>query len=146
MTAPNPEGVRRCITQALADAGVEGRHVSALNGHLTATGADPKEIASWSAALGVAPDSFPLITATKSMIGHGLGAAGALESVATVLMVHGGFVHGCLNCEDVHPDIAPYAAAIPHEARAVPQLDVMAKAAFGFGDVNAVAIYRRWTE
>jgi len=137
MTAPNPDGVRRCIRAALADARVLPNEVDAINGHLTATGADPREVQSWSAALERPPDAFPSITATKSLIGHALGAAGGIECVASVLMVQDGFVHPTINCEDVHPDIAPFAAAIPHALRPAPDLRVLAKAGFGFGDVNA---------
>jgi 3-oxoacyl-(acyl-carrier-protein) synthase len=144
MTAPNPMGVQRCIRDALADARLEGAQVDAISGHLTATGADPKEVASWSAALGRGPREFPRITSTKSLIGHALGAAGAIESVAAVLMLNGGFVHASRNCEDVHPEIAPFAASIPHETCELPGLSVMMKAGFGFGDVNAALVLRNW--
>ena len=117
MTAPNPESVRRCIGGALADAGIEASEVDAINGHLTATVADPREIDSWARALGREPGKLPLITATKSLIGHTLGAAGAIESVASVLMLRSGFVHPSINCEDVHPEIEPYAESIPHRVR-----------------------------
>ena len=119
MTAPNPDGVRRCVRAALADARVLPNAVDAINGHLTATGADPREVQSWSAALERPPEAFPSITATKSLIGHALGAAGGIECVASVLMVQDGFVHPTINCEDVHPDIAPFAASIPHALRPV---------------------------
>ena len=144
MTAPNPSGVQRCIQAALADAALEPARIDAISGHLTATGADPKEIASWSRALGRGPAEFPVITSTKSLIGHALGAAGAIESVAAVLMLEGGFVHASRNCEDVHPEIAPFGASIPHETRALPGLSVMMKAGFGFGDVNAALVLRKW--
>jgi len=144
MTAPNPAGVQRCIRSALADAGIAASEVDAINGHLTATGADPKEVRAWAQALERTPETLPPITSTKSMIGHALGAAGAIESVASVLMLHGGFVHASLNCEDVHPEIAPYAASIPHQNRPMPALRVIAKAGFGFGDVNACLVFRRW--
>src|SRR4029453_15326770 len=75
MTAPNPDGVRRCIRAALGDANVPPQKVDAINGHLPATGADPRELAAWASALECAPERFPGITATKSLIGHGLGAA-----------------------------------------------------------------------
>jgi len=146
MTAPNPESVVRCIRAALQDAGIGPSDVGAINGHLTATGADPKEVASWAKALDAAPGSLPAITSTKSMIGHALGAAGAIESVASVLMVERGFVHPSVNCEDVHPQIEPYAESIPHELREVPDLDVVIKAGFGFGDVNACLVFRKWRE
>jgi len=144
MTAPNPESVQRCIRGALADAGLDASAVGAINGHLTATGADPKEVGSWAKALDCGPGALPPITSTKSMIGHGLGAAGAIESVASVLMVSRGFVHPSINCEDVHPEIEPYAAAIPHSLLELPELDVVIKAGFGFGDVNCCLVFRKW--
>jgi 3-oxoacyl-(acyl-carrier-protein) synthase len=146
MTAPNPESVRRCIRAALADAKLPASEVDVINGHLTATSADPLEVASWSAALERGPADFPLITSTKSMIGHALGAAGAIESVATVLMLGGGFVHPSINCEDVHPDIAAFGASIPHAMIEKPDLRVAIKAGFGFGDVNACVVFRRWQD
>jgi 3-oxoacyl-(acyl-carrier-protein) synthase len=145
MTAPNPESVQRCIGLALADAGIDASEVDAVNGHLTATGADPSEVASWAKALGREPGNMPTITATKGMIGHTLGAAGAIESVATVLMLRGGFLHPCINCDDVHPEIEPYADAIPHSAQEAPDLKVILKAGFGFGDVNACLAYGRFS-
>ena len=144
MTAPNPTSVQRCISQALADAGVAPSEVDAINGHLTATGADPKEVGSWARALEREPGTLPPITSTKSMIGHGLGAAGGLESVASILMVEKGFVHPSINCEDVHPEIEPHAASIPHELLEKPDLDVLVKAGFGFGDVNACLVFKRY--
>jgi 3-oxoacyl-(acyl-carrier-protein) synthase len=145
MTAPNPEGVRRCIQAALADASLPPGEVDAISGHLTATGADPREVASWSTALGRGPERFPWITSTKSLVGHTLGAAGAIESVAAVLMLRGGYVHGSKNCEDVHPEIAPFAGSIPHETKALPALRTIVKAGFGFGDVNAALVLRKWS-
>jgi 3-oxoacyl-(acyl-carrier-protein) synthase len=145
MTAPNPAGVRRCIGAALDDAGIAPQQVDAINGHLTATGADAREVHAWAAALERSPETLPPITATKSMIGHALGAAGAIESVACVLMIQDGFLHPTINCEDLHPDLAAFAAAIPHERRPMPDMRVLVKAGFGFGDVNACVVFRRWT-
>ena len=122
MTAPNPESVRRCIRAALADAGLEPHEIDAINGHLTATGADPRELAAWADALDRTPDELPPITSTKSMIGHALGAAGAIESVACIQMLLGGYVHPSINCEDVHPRIEAYAGSIPHVLRPMPEL------------------------
>ena len=146
MTAPNQTSVRRCIQQAVADAGIESDEIDAINGHLTATGADPYEVQSWAAALDCTPENLPLITSTKSMIGHGLGAAGAMESVACILMLRGGFVHPSINCEDVHPEIEPYAASIPHELVETPELRTIIKAGFGFGDVNVCVVFRKWSD
>ncbi len=146
MTAPNPESVQRCIKAALADAQTRPEEVGAINAHLTATGADPNEVRSWSLALGCQPQDLPPITSTKSMIGHALGAAGGIEAVASVLMLKGGFIHPSINCEDVHPEIEPYAASIPHSLRELPYLEVVVKAGFGFGDVNACLVFRKWSE
>lgn len=146
MTAPNPDSVQRCIRDAVEDAGIDPSEIDLINGHLTATGADPVEVANWAAALGRTPEDFPLIHSTKSMIGHGLGAAGALESVACLLMLRDRFVHPSINSEDVHPEIQPYEASIPHAARETPELRTIIKSGFGFGDVNACVVYRRWDE
>jgi 3-oxoacyl-(acyl-carrier-protein) synthase len=144
MTSPNPAGIRRCIRGALADAAVKPDEIDAINGHLTATGADAREVAAWAGALELPPERFPWITSTKSMIGHALGAAGAVESVASVLMLSGGYVHPSLNCEDLHPEIRAYAKSVPHERRDDPSLRTLIKAGFGFGDVNACVIFRKW--
>jgi 3-oxoacyl-(acyl-carrier-protein) synthase len=87
---------------------------------------------------------MPLIHATKSLIGHALAAAGAIECVASVLELHHGFVHGSLNCEDLHPALGAYADRIPHATVDVPRMKVMAKASFGFGDVNGCIVFRKF--
>ncbi len=146
MTAPNPIGVVRCIRSALDDASVLPDAIDLISGHLTATSADPREIAAWTEALGRSPDDFPTLLSTKSLIGHTLGAAGAIESIAGILMLHRDFVHPSINCEDIHPEIAPYEASIPREMREGVGHDVMVKSSFGFGDVNACVLFRRWND
>jgi 3-oxoacyl-(acyl-carrier-protein) synthase len=144
MTAPNSTGVQKCIRGALADAGIKPSEVDAINGHLTATYADPHEVRNWAEALERTPENFPYINATKSMVGHCLGAAGAVECVAAVLQMYKGFLHPSINCEDVHPDIAAYAAKIPQTCMEFPELKYLAKAGFGFGDVNSCIIFKKW--
>jgi 3-oxoacyl-(acyl-carrier-protein) synthase len=146
MTAPNPVSVQRCIRQALEEAGVRGDEVDAINGHLTATFADPYEVENWSKALEVPPERFPAINATKSLVGHALGAAGGLEGVACVLQVYKGFVHVSRNCEDLHERLLPFAESIVQETREMPDLRIQAKASFGFGDVNACVIFKKWED
>ncbi len=146
MTAPNPEGVKRCIRTAIADAGIEAAEIDAINGHLTATFADPYEVRNWAQALERTPENFPYINATKSLVGHCLGAAGAIECVATILQIYKGFLHPSINSEDVHPDIAQYADHIPQKCIEYPQLRIFAKAGFGFGDVNSCLIFKKWEE
>jgi len=144
MTAPNPTGVRRCIQAALADAGIPGSAIDAVNGHLTGTMADPYEVENWKVALGVEPAQLPYINATKGMIGHALGAAGGIECVATVLQLSKGFLHGSVNCEDLHPALEAYADRIVR--RTVDRkIQVMAKASFGFGDVNGCVLFKNST-
>ncbi|MDP2643992.1 MAG: beta-ketoacyl-[acyl-carrier-protein] synthase family protein [Desulfobacterales bacterium] len=146
MTAPNPTGVERCIREALRDAEISGSEVDAINGHLTATFADPYEIKNWQNALQVPAEKFPLIHATKSLIGHALGAAGGLEAVACVIELFKQFIHGSVNCEDVHENIREFERSIVHETRYFPRLRIMAKASFGFGDVNSCLIFKKWEQ
>ncbi len=146
MTAPNPEGVKRCIRSAMADAAITAGDIDAINGHLTATFADPYEVRNWSEALEMDPKEFPRINSTKSMVGHCLGAAGAIECVAVVLQLYKGFLHPSVNCTDVHPEILPFSESIPHQAMEYPELKIIAKAGFGFGDVNSCLIFKKWEE
>ena len=144
MTAPNPEGVQRCIRGAVADAGIGAEEIDAINGHLTATFADPHEVKNWAAALEVQPEQLPWINSTKSMIGHCLGAAGAIETVAAVLELEQGFLHPSINCEDLHPELEAFADRVVRECKPAPEVKTMAKACFGFGDVNSCLILRKW--
>ncbi|MEW5849947.1 MAG: beta-ketoacyl-[acyl-carrier-protein] synthase family protein [Myxococcota bacterium] len=146
MTAPNPAAVQECIRKALVASGITPDDVDAINGHLTGTFADPLEVENWSKALERPPERFPYINATKSLLGHGLGAAGGMELVAVTLQLQGGYVHGSLNCEDLHERLQPFAKSIPHQTVLPERLEVIAKASFGFGDVNACVIVRRWRE
>lgn len=145
MTAPNPDGVRRCIQGAISASGISPREIDLVNGHLTGTMADPLEVENWRAALDAAPQEIPLINGTKSLIGHGLGAAGGMECVAAVLQLDRGFVHGSVNCEDLHPDLEAFESRIVRETR-TSDASILAKASFGFGDVNACVIFRRDTK
>jgi 3-oxoacyl-(acyl-carrier-protein) synthase len=144
MSAPNAEGVQRCIRAAVKMAGIRPEEIDLINGHLTATFADPHEIQSWSAALDLAPAKMPFIQATKSLIGHALGAAGGIECVASVLELHEGFVHRSINCEDLHPALTEYGDRIPRTTMFLPDMKIIAKASFGFGDVNACILFRKF--
>jgi 3-oxoacyl-(acyl-carrier-protein) synthase len=143
MMFPNTEGVLRCIRHVVHDSGIDPRRISLINGHLTSTAADAREIKSWLTALGLPPEELPLVQSTKSMIGHGLGAAGAMEAVAVVDQLSSGYVHPSINCEDVHPAIRPVSASIVHELQ-WRELDYVIKASFGFGDVNGCLLFKRW--
>jgi 3-oxoacyl-(acyl-carrier-protein) synthase len=143
ITAANPEGVRRCIRQALEESGLAGTDIDYINGHLTATGADPKEIDNLRCALQADHGDFPRINSTKSMIGHALGASGAIECVATVLQLHHGFIHPSINCEDLHPAVARIASRVV-QVRKPANLQTALKTSFGFGDVNACVVFSKW--
>lgn len=144
MTAPNASGVKRCIREAMKDASVSPAEIDAINGHLTATFADPYEINNWSQALSRSASDFPYINATKSLIGHCIGAAGAIETIATVVELQNGFLHPSLNCMDLHPECAPYADKIVRTFLEPEKLEIIAKASFGFGDVNSCLIMKKW--
>lgn len=145
MTAPNPIAVQKCIRAALEDAGIHSNEIDAINGHLTATTKDALEIENWTQALQRKGIHFPYINSLKSMIGHGLSASGSMESVATVLQIYEGFIFPNINCEDVHPNILELIDenAIPKQM-IKKSLNVVAKASFGFGDVNGCLIFKKY--
>lgn len=145
MTAPNPEAVQRCIAQAVIHAGIEAKDIDLINGHLTATSKDFTEIENWSQALDLKGKGFPYINSLKSMIGHCLSASGAIESVASVLQLHQNFIFPSINCEDLNPQISELIAAekIP-QTLIEKEINIVAKASFGFGDVNACLIFKKY--
>lgn len=145
MTAPNNHAVQRCIRAALANAGVRAEEIDAINGHLTATAMDSTEIRNWAAALGRTGKNFPYINTLKGMIGHCLSAAGSMECVASILQIDQGFLFPNINCEDLHPEIIEIIAKekipqqyLPHD------INLLIKASFGFGDVNACLIFKKY--
>ncbi|WP_281323610.1 beta-ketoacyl-[acyl-carrier-protein] synthase family protein [Flavobacterium aestivum] len=145
MTAPNPVAVQKCITDAIKNAGISAAEIDAINGHLTATSKDSLEIMNWCTALGRKGTDFPYINSLKSMVGHCLSASGSVESVATVLQVQQGFIFPNINCEDLHPEISTYidAAKIPCQL-IEKDINIIAKASFGFGDINGCIIFKKY--
>lgn len=145
MTAPNSVAVQRCITDALNSSGILPADVDAINGHLTATTKDSLEIENWTEALNRKGNNFPYINSLKSMTGHCLGAAGSIESVAVVLQLHEVFLFGNTNCEDLHPEITALidSSKVPFKTINT-DLNIIAKASFGFGDVNACVLFKKY--
>lgn len=145
MTAPNPIAVQKCITDAIANAGITADDIDAINGHLTATSKDSLEIQNWCKALGRKGNNFPYINSLKSMVGHCLSGSGSVESVATVLQLHQGFIFPNSNCEDLHPEITNLidVSRIPQQL-IERELNIIAKASFGFGDVNGCVIFKKF--
>lgn len=145
MTAPNSVAVQRCITNAIENSGISADAIDAINGHLTATTKDSLEIENWTKALNRKGNNFPYINSLKSMTGHCLSAAGSVESVATVLQLHEGFVFGNINCEDLHPEISALIDASKVPLKTIESNpNIIAKASFGFGDVNACIIFKKF--
>ncbi|WP_299222518.1 beta-ketoacyl-[acyl-carrier-protein] synthase family protein [uncultured Aquimarina sp.] len=146
MTAPNSIAVKECIRQAVINSGIETNDIDTINGHLTATTKDATEIENWCDALGRKGKDFPYINSLKSLVGHCLAASGSIESVATVLQLKEDFVFGNINCEDLHPEIAAMVdrERIPSKTITKP-LQIAAKASFGFGDVNACIIFKKYS-
>lgn len=147
MTAPNNEAVQRCIRDAIENAGIHPNDIDLINGHLTATSKDATEVSSWAAALNRKGDNFPYIHSLKAMTGHCLGAAGGIESVAAIVCLDNGFIFPSMNCEDVHPEISAFISEekIPRQLLENINLQVIAKASFGFGDVNACIIFKKYS-
>jgi 3-oxoacyl-(acyl-carrier-protein) synthase len=145
LTAPNAEAVERCIKKAIENAGLEPNEIEVINGHLTATSKDGLEIENWAKALGRKGTDFPYINSTKSMIGHCLAAAGAIECVASVIQLKDQFIAPNINCEDLHSEIENLITleSIPTE-KIERNFNVIAKASFGFGDVNACVLFKKF--
>jgi 3-oxoacyl-[acyl-carrier-protein] synthase II len=136
---PDPQGlgIVRAISAALRDAGVAASDIKHVNAHATSTQVgDVAEII----ALRHAKVDHAVVTSTKSMTGHLLGAAGAVESIATILAVHHGVVPPTINLEDPDDELDLDVAAL--KAR---HLDIPAAMndSFGFGGHNAVLIFTR---
>ncbi|MBD81538.1 MAG: beta-ketoacyl-ACP synthase [Crocinitomicaceae bacterium] len=147
MTLPNDEGVIRCIQSAMVNAGVVAKDVDLINGHLTATRNDAREITNWSKALDRKGDDFPLVQSTKSLIGHCLSAAGSIESVAVVSQLYNGFTHASANCNDLNLKISQI---VNNKCITVTNLNnkinIVMKSGFGFGDVNSVVVWKKFLD
>ncbi|MEP3371315.1 MAG: beta-ketoacyl-[acyl-carrier-protein] synthase family protein [Maribacter dokdonensis] len=147
MTAPNSLAVQRCIKNAVVNAGIEASDIDVINGHLTATSKDGLEIKNWSVALNRKGADFPFINSFKGAVGHCLAAAGSIECVAAILQFKEQVVFKNINCEDVHAEITELIAdsCIPRKTlEHAPS--IIAKASFGFGDVNACVIFKAFTK
>jgi 3-oxoacyl-[acyl-carrier-protein] synthase-1 len=145
LTAPNAEAVQKCITDALLDSTISADEIDVINGHLTATSKDSLEIENWTKALQRKGVDFPYINSIKSQIGHCLAASGAIESVACVIQIKEQFVFPNINCEDIHPEISELISVdkIPMKALEK-EIHILAKASFGFGDVNGCVIFKKY--
>jgi 3-oxoacyl-[acyl-carrier-protein] synthase II len=142
MTLPDESGESqaRAVLMALAEAGLEPADLDYVNAHGTATDAgDVAETRALKSALGEHAYRVP-VSSNKSMIGHCLGAAGAIEAVATVLTVVNSLIPPTVNLTDPDPECdLDY---VPLESR-FQKVEVAASNSFGFGGHNVTLVFRR---
>jgi len=140
MTAPNTDGPRRAILNALANAGVNADQVNYVNAHGTSTPlGDINETNAIKAALGDHAKRT-LINSTKSMTGHLLGGAGGIESVFTVLAIHHQKSPPTINIFNQDPECdLDYCANLARDVK----IDVALKNNFGFGGTNGSLVFKK---
>lgn len=140
ITQPSSEGAARAMRSALSDGGVRPEQVGYINAHGTATYAnDSTETTAIRKVFGAHADRLA-VSSTKSMHGHALGAAGALEAVATALALHCGILPPTANFTE--PDPACDLDVIPNMARRA-EVEHALSNSFAFGGLNAVLVFRR---
>ena len=137
--APNGEGGMRAMKSALKDAGVNPADVDYINAHGTSTGlGDVGELAAVQTLFGDAPVSM---SSTKSMTGHLLGAAGAVEAIFCALSIRDGIVPPTINLDDPE-DAVGNVDLVPHKAKER-KVDVALSNSFGFGGTNASIVLKK---
>jgi 3-oxoacyl-[acyl-carrier-protein] synthase-1 len=138
MVAPSGEGAARCMRLAMAELG--GRKIDYLTAHGTGTPVgDQKEIEAVRAVFGA---HAPLISSTKSLTGHSLGAAGAQEAIYCLLMLGQDFVTQSANIENLDPAFADMPIVRARKDKA--QLETVMSNSFGFGGTNGVLVMSRY--
>lgn len=139
MTDPRKDGlgVSSCITKSLEDAGVSPEEVNYVNAHATSTLAG--DLAEFNAIKSVFKDTSEIkMNGTKSMIGHGLGAAGGLEAIATIKAINTGWVHPTINQDDLEPSVT--IDTVPN-VKKQHEISVGISNSFGFGGHNSVVVF-----
>ena len=137
--APNGEGGMRAMKAALKDAGLNPSDVDYINAHGTSTGlGDVGELAAVQTLFGDAPVSM---SSTKSMTGHLLGAAGAVEAIFCALSIRDGIVPPTINLDDPE-DAVGNVDLVPHKAKER-KVDVALSNSFGFGGTNASIVLKK---
>ncbi len=143
MTAPseNGDGAARCMVNALRDAELNPEDVGYINAHGTSTPAG--DIAEAQAVRTVFGDHAGkvMVSSTKSMVGHLLGAAGGVEAIFSILALHHGVIPPTINLDNPDPAVAGL-DLVPHTARET-QVDVAVSNSFGFGGTNGTLVFRR---
>jgi 3-oxoacyl-[acyl-carrier-protein] synthase II len=144
ITAPPPdgEGAARCMRMAIKDAGLKPEEIDHINAHGTSTPLnDLTETLAIKAVFGEYAKQIP-ISATKSMTGHLLGAAGSTEAIFTILAIRDGILPPTINYEV--PDQECNLDYVPNVAR-LKSLNVAMSNAFGFGGTNAALIFQKFS-
>ncbi|MFT7666933.1 MAG: 3-oxoacyl-[acyl-carrier-protein] synthase II, partial [Patiriisocius sp.] len=144
MTAPHPEGigVERVMNNCLNDAGIEAGEVDAINTHGTSTPlGDVAELKAISKVFGAHANKIN-INSTKSMTGHLLGAAGAIEAIASILSMQHNLVPPTINHTTVDENIDPSLNLTLNKAQER-QVNVAMSNTFGFGGHNACVLFRK---
>ncbi|MEO6365163.1 MAG: beta-ketoacyl-ACP synthase II, partial [Luteimonas sp.] len=142
MTAPseNGEGAARCMRNAIKDASLNADQIGYINAHGTSTPAgDLAETMAVKAALG-AHAMKAMVSSTKSMTGHLLGAAGGVEAVFSAMALHVGIIPPTINLDK--PSDGCDLDYVPHTARQQ-QVDVAMSNSFGFGGTNGTLVFKR---
>jgi 3-oxoacyl-[acyl-carrier-protein] synthase II len=141
--APNPDpiGPIKAIRRSLADADMTVEDVDWINAHGTGTPlGDVAETLAIKTVFGEHAYEVP-VSANKSMLGHGLGSAGAMESISCVLSIRDGMIPPTINLD--HPDPECDLDYVPHTAREA-KVDVVLKNSFGMGNQNACLVFKRY--
>ncbi len=134
----NSEGAQRCMRLALADAGLEPGEIDYLNAHATSTPmGDTSEVRAIRAVFGSHADQIA-VSATKSMTGHLLGAAGAVEAILTLRALQTGILPPTINLDS--PDLECQLDHVANKARQQ-RIRVALSNSFGFGGTNAALIF-----
>ena len=142
MTAPreNGDGAARCMANAIRDAGIDPAQVGYINAHGTSTPAgDLAETMAMKRAMGEAAKSV-MVSSTKSMTGHLLGAAGGVEAIFSVLALRDDIVPPTINLDE--PGEGCDLDYVPNVARQK-RIDVALSNGFGFGGTNGTLVFRR---
>ena len=139
--APEGEGGQRAMRMALADAGLRAEQVGYVNTHGTSTPqGDTAECQAIRKVFGDWADRGLVVSSTKSMTGHMLGAAGGAEAVFSVLALHRGVVPPTMNVDEQDPECR--LDVVPNRAREV-RTEAVLSNSFGFGGTNAVVAFRK---
>ncbi len=143
MTAPAPEGegAARCMDATIKDAGVSPEDVGYINAHGTSTKyGDELETAAIKTVFG--SHAFKLlVSSTKSMVGHLLGAAGGVEGIATVMAIYEGVIPPTVNLDNPDPECdLDY---VPHKAKEA-EIKYAISNSFGFGGTNACLLFKKF--